>query len=92
MDRGGSTMAPEGITWWSTTPSNVARSSLPPSRYPYVSVNRIYKIPSTVRNVGHAIVDVTDNQKDPHVSKDWKERDDGSCAIVVNGKRCSELQ
>ena len=37
-------------------------------------------------------MDATDNQKDPHVSKDWKERDDGSCAIVVNGKRFSELQ
>ena len=26
----------------------------------------------------HAIVDATDNQKDPHVSRDWRESDDGS--------------
>ena len=38
-----------------------------------------------VRNVGQAIVDATDNQKEPHVSIDWRESDDdGSCAIVDN--------
>ena len=33
--------------------------------------------PTAVKKFGHAIVDATDDQKDPNVSRDWRKSDDG---------------